>query len=457
MSEKNKISREELFETVPVWRAIFTLTIPIILSSIAAMLYNLCDTYFVGMLNDPVQNAAVTLAAPAMTLFYGVTNLFGTGSSSLMSRSLGVKDTDKVKKAAATGLYFGLFFAILLSVITLVFNEQTLNILGTDQTTYTATKNYMFWTVCMGAVPGIMSILFGFALRAEGQSMHAGIGVMSGCFLNILLDPFFILPWGLNMGAAGAGLATFISNCFACGYFLVLLCVKRGKTLVSVNPGDICFHGPVLSEIFLVGFPGVIQNILNVASMTILNNLVAAYGANAVAAAGIANKVNQLPIQIIFGFTQGVMPLIGYNYASLNYPRMRETIRKTATLALAALCLIMVLFNTAGAPIIRVFMDNDEIVSVGAKFLSGFGISLPLLCVDFLVVGISQAFGIGRDALIFSILRKLVFEIPFIYLYDHFIGLYGIAYAQCSAEACMTVIAVIVFFRLMKKAQARTK
>jgi len=444
------VNREELFERTPVWNAIFTLTIPMIISSIVAMIYNLSDTYFVGMLDRPIENAAVTLAAPAMTLFYAITNLFGIGASSLMSRSLGVKDYKTVKKASATGLFFGLMFALLLAVVANVFNDGILGILGTDETTYTATKNYMFWTVCLGSVPAIMSIMFGYLLRAEGQSMHASIGQMSGCFLNIILDPFFILPFGLNMGVAGAGLATFISNCVACTYFIILLCVQRGKTSVSVNPKNISFEKSVLLSIFIVGFPGVVQNNLNVISMTILNNIAATYGANSVAAIGIASKINQLPIQIVFGFTQGVMPLIGYTYAAKRFDRMTESIKKTYIVTLSTLVVLLLTFNFGGSTLIRFFMDNDEIVSVGARFLSGFGFSLPFMCIDFMTVGVSQAFGHGKHALVFSVLRKLALEIPFIYLLSHLFGIYGLAYAQCLAEACMAVIAAVVMMKLIK-------
>jgi len=344
-----------------------------------------------------------------------------------------------------------LFFAILLSVCALTFNEPILKILGTDGDTYSATKDYMFWTVCLGAIPGIVNILFNFLLRAEGQSIHASVGSMSGCLLNIILDPFFILPWGLNMGAAGAGMATFISNCAACTYFLVLMAIQRGKTYVTVNPKYISFNKEIISNIFIVGFPGVVQNNLNVLSMTILNNLIAGYGAVAVASIGIANKVNQLPIQIIFGFTQGVMPLIGYNYASKNYSRMKESIKKTFFITLTSLSAILVLFIVAGQPIIRLFMDNDEIVRTGARFLGGFGISLPFLCIDFMVVGISQSFGMGKHALLFSVLRKLAFEIPFILILSRCFGLFGMAYAQCSAEILMAIIAMVVFAGLMRK------
>ena len=451
MMTKATSSREELFEKSQIWKAIFTLTIPMIISSLVAMVYNLSDTFFVGVLNDSVQNAAITLTAPAMTLFYGITNLFGIGASSLMSRSMGLKDTETVKKASATGIYLALLGAIMLSVITLVFQGLTLELLGADEVTYQATKDYLFWTVCLGAVPGIMCIMFGYLLRAEGRSVQASVGQMSGCVLNIILDPFFILPFGFNLGAAGAGLATFISNCVACTYFLTLLLKEKGNTYVCVNPAYVTPKKKILSEIFIVGIPGVFQNILNVISMTILNRIVAGYGPDVVAAVGIANKINQLPIQIVFGFTQGVMPLIGYNYAAKNFKRMKEAIKKTYIVTLTALLCILVLFNVAGQPIIRFFMNQDEIVRTGAWFLSGFGISLPFMCVDFMVVGISQAFGMGKPALIFSFLRKLFLEIPFILLLNMVAGVMGIAYAQCSAEIIMAVVAFFVQLILLRK------
>ena len=442
---------EKLFEKSPIWKAIFKLTIPMIISSVVAMVYNLSDTYFVGALEDPIQNAAITLTAPAMTLFYGITNLFGVGASSLMSRSMGKKDIDTVKRAAATGLYLALFFAILLSAVTLIFNRQTLTILGTDAQTFGATKDYLFWTVGLGSVPGIMSVMFSYLLRAEGRSVQASIGQSSGCVLNIILDPIFILPWGLNLGAAGAGLATFLANCIACSYFLVYIIRQRKSSYVCIFPRFVTLKSYILKDMLVVGIPGVFQNVLNVVSMTILNNLLKDYGANVVAAVGIANKINQLPIQIVFGFTQGVMPLIGYNFASKNFPRMKESIKKTYILTISVLMVVLLLFNVAGQPIIRLFMNNQEIVETGAWFLSGFGFSLPFLCVDFMVVGISQAFGMGKYALSFSFIRKLFLEIPFILLLNYLAGVMGVAYAQCLTEVIMAIIALVIQASLLSR------
>ena len=208
-------SKVYLFEKAPVPQAIMNLAIPTILSSLVMVIYNLADTYFVGMLNDPIQNAAVTLAAPVLLAFNAVNNLFGVGSSSLMSRALGSKNYKLVYKSSAIGFYCALFCAALVSFFCLVFNGPLLNVLGVTEQTSLATYEYIKWTVICGAVPAILNVVLAYLVRAEGASLHASIGTMSGCILNMILDPFFILPWGLNMGASGAGLATFISNMFA--------------------------------------------------------------------------------------------------------------------------------------------------------------------------------------------------------------------------------------------------
>ncbi len=306
MEDKQKT---QLFESTPVPRAVITLAIPTVLSSLVMVLYNLADTYFVGILNDPIQNAAVTLAGPVLLAFNAVNNLFGVGSSSMMSRALGAKDFDTVRRSSAFGFYLALFSGILFSLLVGVFQHPLLGLLGTNGETYNATQEYMLWTVVCGAAPAILNVVMAYLVRAEGESLHASIGTMSGCILNILLDPVFILPWGFNMGAAGAGLATFLSNCAACLYFFVLLFYKRGKTYVCVNPKMLCFRRSLVLGVCGVGVPASIQNLLNVTGMTILNNFASVYGSDAVAAMGISHKVQMIPMQIAMGVSKALCPL----------------------------------------------------------------------------------------------------------------------------------------------------
>ena len=227
--------KSELFERTSIPRAVLTLSIPTVLSSLVMVLYNLADTYFVGMLQDPIQNSAVTLAAPVLLAFNAVNNLFGVGSSSMMSRALGAQDHDTVRRSSAFGFYCALICGTAFSVLVSVCRAPLLVVLGADADTSAATAQYLFWTTTCGAAPAILNVVLAYLVRSEGATLHASIGSMSGCALNIVLDPIFILPWGLNMGAAGAGLATFLSNCFACLYFFVLLFVRRGNTFVCIT------------------------------------------------------------------------------------------------------------------------------------------------------------------------------------------------------------------------------
>ncbi|MDE6894936.1 MAG: MATE family efflux transporter, partial [Lachnospiraceae bacterium] len=294
-----------LFEETPIPKAVMIMSVPTIISSLVMVIYNLADTYFVGMVNDPVQNAAVALAAPVLLAFNAVNNLFGIGSSSMMSRALGSKDYDTVYKSSAFGFYCALISGAVFSVLFTMFRHPLLVILGSDAQTAAATGEYLKWTVTCGAVPAILNVVFAYLVRAEGSSLHASIGTMSGCLLNIVLDPVFILPQGLNMGAAGAGLATFLSNCVACMYFLVLLYVKRGKTYVCVRPSMFRLNRSIVVSVCGVGIPASIQNLLNVTGMTVLNNFTSVYGSDAVAAMGIAQKINMVPMYVALGLSQG--------------------------------------------------------------------------------------------------------------------------------------------------------
>ncbi len=444
-----------LFEKMPIPRAIARLAVPTILSSLVMVIYNLADTYFVGMLNDSVQNAAVTLAYPVLLAFNAVNNLFGVGTSSMMSRALGRRDYETVRRSSAFGFYCSLLCGILFSLLCTVFKAPLLTALGADEATRAATDSYMLWTVTWGAAPSILNVVMAYMVRSEGASLHASIGTMSGCFLNMILDPVFILPWGFNMGAAGAGLATFLSNCFACGYFFVLLYVKRNYTFVSVSPKKFGFQRFIVLGICAVGIPASIQNLLNVTGMTILNNFTSGYGADAVASMGIAQKINMVPFQIALGFSQGIMPLVSYTFASGNRRRMKDTVLFAIKLMLPAMICVTLGYYMWADRLIALFMDNEAIIAYGTKFLRGLCLAQPLIYMDFLAVGVFQALGLGKNALIFAIMRKIILEIPALFILNYLYPLFGLAYAQPVAEFVLTIAAVVMLRRIFARSSQR--
>ena len=447
-----------LFEQAPVSRAVLTLSVPTIVSSLVMVIYNLADTFFVSMLGSSVQNAAVTLVTPVMLAFNAVNNLFGVGASSMMSRALGRRDYDTVQRSSAFGFYCALISGVLFSVLVTLFYDPLLALLGADSTTVGATAAYMHWTVRLGAVPSILNVVMAYLFRAEGSTLHASIGTMSGCALNIILDPVFILPWGLDMGAAGAGCATFVSNCVACAYFLVLLAVRRGKTMVCIHPKKFSLRRDIVRGVCGVGVPASIQNLLNVVGMTVLNNLTALYNdPAAIAAMGIAHKVTMIPMYISMGVGQGVMPLIGYNFASGNAERMRRGFRFAARISLAFQSVMTLLLFLFPAFVIRLFMDDPLVVTHGARFLQGFALAQPFLCMDFLAVGVFQSCGMGGTSLLFAVLRKVALEIPALLVLEHFFPLYGLAYAQLCAEVVLAVAAVVTINRLFRRLERQKK
>ena len=442
-----------LFETMPIPKAVANLAVPTILSSLVMVLYNLADTYFVGMLNDPLQNAAVTLAAPVLLAFNAVNNLFGVGTSSMMSRALGRREYDMVRRSSAMGFYCALFCGTLFAMLCTLGKGPLLVLLGADEATTPATAAYMLWTVSCGAVPAILNVVLAYLVRSEGASFHASIGTMSGCLLNIVLDPIFIMPWGLGMGAAGAGLATFLSNCAACAYFFILLYVKRKSTYVCVNPRMLGWNKAIILGICGVGIPASIQNLLNVTGMTILNNFTSVFGADAIAAMGITQKIYMIPMYVALGLSQGIMPLISYNYSCKNYKRMKDTLFFTMKITLTFMAVVTVLFYLGAGILTGTFMKDAQVVAYGTKFMRGFCLGLVFLCVDFIAVGVFQATGKGKEALIFAIMRKIVLEIPALYLLNRLFPLYGLAYAQFAAEVVLAAAAVWVLIRMFRKLQ----
>lgn len=443
--------KEYLFERMPVPGAVVQLSLPIVISSLVTILYNLADTFFVGMLNNPVENAAVTLVYPVTLAFNAVNNLFGVGVSSAMSRHLGRKAYEQVRVCSAFGFYGAAISGLLFSALCILFRTPLLALLGTDAQTLNATAGYLHWTVCCGALPAILNVVQSYMVRSEGSTLHASIGTMSGCLLNIVLDPIFILPWGLNMGAAGAGLATFLSNCVACLYFVVLARVKKGKTFVSMDPRLLPkLTAEQVRDILGVGIPASIQNLLNVTGTTLLNNFTAPFGAAAIAAMGISQKLYMIPMQVSLGFSQGIMPLVSYNYASGNRQRMKQTILFALRIIVCSMLFLTVVYGLGAPAMIRAFMDSEEIIAYGTRFLRVMSLGFVFLCTDFLAVGVFQALGLGRNALLFAICRKLVLEIPLLFLLNYFYPLYGLPFAQLITEIFLCGLGLVMLRRIFR-------
>ncbi|NLT40553.1 MAG: MATE family efflux transporter [Clostridiales bacterium] len=450
----------DLFENYPISKAVLKLALPTIVGQLVAMIYNLADTYFVGQLNDPNQVAAVSLCFPAAMTMTALSNFFGIGGGSLFSRCLGSREYDKARKSGSFCFYSMIAAALVYSIVFLLFMNPILRLLGASDATIGYCRQYVFWIVVVGALPSMLSVMLGSFVRAEGASKQASIGVTIGGVINIILDPVFIFPFGLNMQLEGAAIATMISNCAGLAYFLVYIRRSRSKTLISLSPRDFTTKGGIASGVAKTGLPALIQSMLPVVSNTMLHNFVAAYDDFAIAAIGIVKKIDVFAMNVTFGMSQGVLPLLAYNYASGNFERLRKA-RKFAFVCSVAFCLVCIaVFQSFPEQAVSIFIKDAKTIGYGTAFLRIQSLSTPFMAINFMTVSTFQATGHTKQTLIMTLLRKGLPDIPLLFLMDALIPLYGLMWIQPILDGSASVVAFILFAkftRSMKEVRAKSR
>ncbi len=305
-----------LFETMPVKKAVLKQIIPSIAGQMIVLIYNLADTYFVGMLNEPIQTAAVTVVASPFLLLTVVSNLFGVGGASLIARALGQHDKARAKQISSITFWYGLGSAVIFSVLFGLLASPILRLCGATDATYDIALGYAKWVIIIGGAGTILNILLADIIRAEGNSLIAALGVSMGGVANIILDPFFVLPKFLGMGAVGAGAATAISNMLAALFLLSYIFAKRKSSVISIAPGHLKYIGEHIRGIVSIGIPSAVQYALTVVAVSMVTKFVSGYETAAVAGYGIARKLDWLPLYFSIGVSKGMLPLLAYNYSS---------------------------------------------------------------------------------------------------------------------------------------------
>lgn len=449
-----KTDNTELFEKVPVSKAVIALVVPTVISQVITVVYNMADTFFIGQMNDSNQVAAATLSLPLFMILTAIANLFGIGGASLISRSLGTGDREKAKNCAAFSIWTAATVALAYGITLYLFRPMVLLWLGADTDTYGFCSDYLLWTTTIGSIPTVWNACLSHLVRAEGYSKEASFGVALGGVMNIILDPIFIFPLGL--GIAGAAIATMFSNTIATAYFIFLLLRKQNNTVIKFSPKNYTFKQNIAKEIVLVGFPSFVMMLMGTVTNLALNKVVVFYSNQAIAGMGIAKKIDTLAYAIANGMSQGVLPLIAYNYAAQNYSRMRSSI-KTAFLYSIAIAVIGTIVLFFGAvPVVRFFINDAGTVAYGQHFLRIICIPCPAISAAMMIITIFQATGQKIKPMILSLLQKGL-EIPFILIINAVAEVDGIPWATLIAAFLVMGLALISFAPYWKQVKMNAK
>ncbi len=440
----------ELFEEYPIPKAIGKLAMPTILGMLVSIIYNMADTFFVAQTKDQNQVAAVTLCLPIFMLLMSFGNIFAIGGGSYVSRLLGEKELDKIKKVTSFSFYACIAVGVICGLVLIFFKEPILKTIGTSENTYQFAKDYLL-IIALGAPFVCLQTAFGGIVRAEGASKEAMVGMMIGTILNIVLDPIMIL--NMNMGVKGAALATIIGNIASCIYYIYYFLFK--KTCLSISIKDFAIKSDIIKNILIIGIPVSLNTILISAANIILNNFAVFYGDTVVSALGIAGRVNMIAIMLLLGLSQGSQPFIGYNFASKNYKRMNGAIKFGIICSIIIGTITFLVTFIFAEPIVKMFLSEPpEIVTYGKYFIRANMSACTILGVQFILMSTFQAMGKGGSALVVSLCRQGFAFVPAIIIGNKLFGLNGIVWAQPFADVFSVFIALTIFLFIYKSIKA---
>lgn len=440
------MQENELMGSMKVSKAVAKMAIPSVISSLVTVVYNMADTFFVGQTGDPLQVAAVSLTNPIFILFMAFANMFGMGGSAAASIAMGEKDEKRMQNVSAFVTYASLIVGIALCVILMGEMRPILEIFGANDQTYAFAQGYTFH-IAYGAPFIIWSAAASFVVRAEGASQEAMIGSMIGTILNIALDPLFIS--GFGMGAAGAAIATTIGNVCASAYYLWYF-VKKSKAF-SIHFKYFTCKNSVLRSVCMMGFPTAIFSMLMSVSTIVLNQILVAYGNAPVAAIGIVFKANMFITFLQMGIANGVQPLFGYNYGAGNQERFVAVERYTKKCCLIVGILATALFFVLREPIIRLFIDDQEVVAYGVQMLAAYMISGPVIGILFVNMNCMQSIGKALPATALSVMRQGSLLIPLLYLLNAVFGLQGVIYGQALTDYAAVLLSIVLWRSMRQK------
>ena len=441
---------QELFESMPVAKSLTKMAIPTIISQLITMIYNLADTYFIGRTNNPYMVAAASLSYVLFFILTALSNLFGVGGGSLISRLLGGNRYEEAKKVCSFSFYGTICISLLYALLCLVFMDPLLRLLGATDRTITYSCQYTLWVIVIGGVPSCLSMTMAHLLRSEGYAKYASLGLSGGGVLNMILDPLFmfvIMQPGQEV--IGAALATMVSNCVALGYFLFLFYRLRKSTVLSLSPRMMIPEKRSVFSIFAVGVPSAIGSLMACISNTVVNKLTSGYNDYAVAAMGIVKKVDMLPMNVGMGLCQAMVPLVAYNYSTGNYRRMKS-FTSTARLfgvVFAGICIVGM--ELSAPQVITLFIGDEETVRYGVDFLRINVLATPLMICNFQMSYSFQAMGKGAESLLLTSCRQGLINIPLLFLMNAFVGLYGIIWTQFLADSITIVISFILYRKVI--------
>ena len=451
MTDRKEDKRIYTLSTEKPAKAVVSMGVPLIAGMFIMVLYNLTDTFFIGMLHDDYQLAAVNLAYPVMMVTVAIANMVGTGGSSLIARCLGKGDPEEANRTLTTAFLLTVIIGLIFAGAGLVLLEPIVRGLGAKANTMAYTEDYVR-IILIGTVFTMGNYILGQLLRSEGSVRHSILGMMVGTVMNIALDPLFIFVLGLQL--RGAAIATVLGN--IAGTMVSLWIYASGRTILRPGRQYLRPRADIVREICWVGVPAGLETLLTSMAYIVMNNLTVGYGELTVAAMGIAQKIMSLGNYVYQGFAAGVQPIMGFNFGAKNYRRMLDVLRAGVLIVSGTELAIMTVYGVFAPLLIGMFSESAEVIDAGTQILRALMCILPFVGATSMCRMSFQAMGKPMHAFVITLVRQLILYIPLLLLMDRVFGFRGLIWAQPITEVIMMAASVLLLYRTIRAAAEDT-
>ena len=441
----------------PIAKLVISLGIPTMLSMMVTSLYNLADTMFLSMLGDDDITAAVSNLLALMSIIQAIGFTFGMGSGAIVSRLLGKRDRAGADRVASSSFFVSAACGVIILIFGYLFMNPLLRLLGSgEQPVLGYSQQYVRW-ILIAAPFMCMSFVMNNILRAEGKAALSMIGLVAGAVVNVGLDPLLIFT--ADLGVTGAALATCVSQFISFVILLVMFLTR--KTIVRLRIRSVSKKFKTYSEVIATGFPSFCRQMLASLCSVFLNNAALLHGgAAAQASFGVVQKVFMLAFSISLGIGQGYQPVLGYNYSSKRFDRVKKSYLFTLTFSTALMTIFSIVCAIFSSQIMRMFSLSDRATEIGTLTLRLQCICMPLLPVNFMASVTYQVVGNKVFAALLAISRQGLFYIPAVLILPNLMGLVGVQSCQAVADAFAFLYAVpftLMFFKQLKKAKLQAE
>lgn len=454
MNESEEELRERrIYAELPVARSVAIMIIPTVISQIVTVIYNLADTWYVGLTGNAEAVAAISLCLPIYNIMTAVANLFGIGGASAVSRAMGNGRRKNASDAFALSVWGSVIAAILYSLFLAVFSKPLLTAIGADAENMGLAVNYTAVTMVIGGLPTVLSAVFAHLVRSTGKSGVASFGITLGAVLNILLDPLFmflLLPKGNEV--LGAAIATALSNTVSALFFLIYILCRRKNLVFGFALRKTDDVKETSKDILKSGLPSFILLAAGQISNCFLNGMIADLGASAaVAAIGVVRKIDSLAYAVNQGITQGMLPIVSYCFAARKFGRMKSVITFSAACTVIFSVLSSACSYIFAPELISFFIDDTDTVLYGTEFLRVLCIAVAIYPLLFVIIAVFQAVGDGVRPFCLSLLHKGSVDILLLFIVRSLFGTKAVLWVAPSMAAIALAVGIIMISEFFRK------